>query len=80
MYYVQLLALHFESISSLHSSFLMSCLPKDHFASKPIDKHTTVHLKPHDLNSSHCCYIVQWNYNAIYNTYVTAWVQWSPVG
>lgn len=46
MYYVQLLALHFEFLSS----FPASCLPKDHFASKPIDKHTTVHLKPHELN------------------------------
>lgn len=72
MSYVQLLL---YILSSLRLFFYLSCLPKEHFASKPIDKHTLVHLKPLDLNSSHCCYIVPWKYNAIYNTYVTAWVQ-----
>jgi len=67
--------LYILSLSQFLSFILISCLLKDHFASKPINKHTTVHLKSHDLNSSHCYYIVQWKYNAIYNTYVTAWVQ-----
>lgn len=62
------LLLHFEFLSSLLSFLLVPCLLKDHFASKPVNKHTTVHLKPHYLNLSHCYYIVQWKYNAIYNT------------
>lgn len=67
--------LYILSLSHFPSFIFISCLLKDHFASKPIDKHTTVHLKPHDLNSSHCFYNVQWKYNTIYNTYVTARVQ-----
>lgn len=61
--------------SSNFSSFLSSCLLKDNFASKPTDKHTMVHLNPHDLNLSHYYYIVQWKYICYLQCIRIAWVQ-----
>lgn len=61
--------------SSNFSSFLSSCLLKDNFASKPTDKHTMVHLNPHDLNLSHYYYIVQWKYICYLQCIRIAWIQ-----